>query len=99
MARITPEEIKQIATLARLSLTPDEVARLCHDLDAMLDYVGLLAELDTRDVEPTAQVVPVASALRADRSEASLDVTLALANAPASEGAAFLVPKVIEEEG
>lgn len=98
MASITPEEIKQIATLARLSLAQDEAERLCHDLDSMLDYVGLLAELDTRNVEPTAQVVPAASLLRPDQVEPSLDVALALANAPASEAAAFLVPKVIEEE-
>lgn len=99
MARITPEEIKQIAALARLSLASNEVERVCRDLDAMLDYVGLLAELDTREIEPTSQVVPTASVLRPDEIKASLEVALALANAPACEGAAFLVPKVIEEEG
>ncbi len=99
MARITPEEIKQIAALARLSLAPEEVVPLCRDLDSMLDYVGLLAEIDTRDIEPTAQIVPAASMLRVDKAGASFNTALALANAPASEGAAFLVPKVIEEEG
>lgn len=85
--------------LARLSLAPNEVERVCRDLDAMLDYVGLLTELDTHDVEPTAQVVSAAGALRPDEAKASLEVALALANAPACAGAAFLVPKVIEEEG
>ena len=100
MSRIAAEEVERIAALARLSLRPEEVSKLRVQLDAILDYVEELSVLDTSKMEVTTHVVPVFSELRDDVVQPSLPTALALGNAPASEGDAFLVPKVIEgEEG
>ena len=96
MPRITRDEVERIAALARLSLAPDEAERMTTQLGALLDYVALLGELDTRDIEPTSHPVPIATPLREDRAGTPLAPDLALANAPESEGGAFRVPPIIE---
>jgi aspartyl-tRNA(Asn)/glutamyl-tRNA(Gln) amidotransferase subunit C len=96
MSRIGRDEVDRIAALARLSLSPDEADRMTSQLDAILDYVALLGRLDTSGVEPTSHAVPLPTPLRPDRSRPSLPPDVAVANAPAREGSAFLVPKVIE---
>lgn len=100
MSRISRGEVERIAELARLSLSDDEVGRMTSDLAAMLDYVESLQAVDTRGVEPTAHVLPLATPLRPDRAEPGLPIEAALANAPRSRGTTFVVPRVIEgEEG
>lgn len=101
MSRISREEVKEIADLARLSLSEDEVERMTSDLDQMLDYVALLQQLDTAAIEPTAHAIPLPTPRREDRPQPGIDPELALANAPERDGTAFVVPKVIEsdEEG
>jgi aspartyl-tRNA(Asn)/glutamyl-tRNA(Gln) amidotransferase subunit C len=100
MPRITREELERVAQLARLRLQSEEVESLSADLEAILDYAALLDELDTADVEPTAHVIPLATPLRADTPEEPLTPEAALANAPAADGTAFAVPKVLDgEEG
>jgi len=96
MSRISRAEVERIAALARLSLDADEVERMTADLDAMLDYVGSLAALDVRGVEPSAHVLPLATPLRPDRAERGLSAQAALANAPRAVGTTFAVPAVIE---
>lgn len=98
--RISREEVEQIAVLARLSLDEAELAAMAKDLDRILDYVADLQALDTEGIEPTAHAIPLATPVREDRAEPPMDPELAVANAPASAGTAFVVPKVIEgEEG
>ncbi len=96
MSRIGPGEVERIAKLARLRLEPAEAAAMAADLDAVLDYVEQLAELDTREVAPTSHVTALATPLREDRVAASLAPEVAVANAPAAEGSAFEVPPVLE---
>lgn len=98
MARIRREEVEHIAGLARLRLSEAEAEVMTRDLESILGYVAQLGELDTRDVEPTAQAIPMETPYREDRPEASLETEVALGNAPAREGAAFAVPKVLESE-
>ena len=102
MSRIDREEVERVAELARLRLAPEEAAAMATDLDRLLDYVDQLGELDTRQVEPTAHVIPLATALRADRVVPSLAPEVAVANAPGSsaerDGSAFAVPPVLEGE-
>ncbi len=69
------------------------------DLERILDYVAALAELDTLGVEPTAHAIAVATPLRPDEPDPPLDPEQVVANAPEKLGTAFLVPKVIDEEG
>ena len=93
---ITPEEIKRVATLARLSFSPDEEELLTQQLDRILRYVEKLGELDTDRVEPLAHVIDVVNAFREDRTANQPDPDALLANAPAREKNFFKVPKIIE---
>lgn len=100
MPRITREEVHRIAELARLSLSEEEAELMSGQLAAVLDHVEELSSLDLAGVEPTAHAIPVRMELREDAPRPSLPVEAALANAPAHDESAFLVPKVIEgEEG
>ena len=99
MPRIEPDTLSHIAVLARLALSDDEIASMTRDLEQMLDYVATLDRLDTEGVAPTAHGFELATPLRPDEPVAPLDPELAVANAPAHEGTAFLVPKVLEGEG
>ena len=96
-----------MAELGYLELTPDEETRMQRDLNAILDYVAQLSELDTADVAPLAQVAELlghgndvqtekASVLRADTTRPCLPHAKALAAAPETDGEFFKVPKVIE---
>ena len=99
MPRIESATLSHIAVLARLALSDDEIASMTRDLEQMLDYVATLDQLDTEGVAPTAHGFELATPLRPDEPVAPLDPELAVANAPAHEGTAFLVPKMLEGEG
>jgi aspartyl-tRNA(Asn)/glutamyl-tRNA(Gln) amidotransferase subunit C len=96
MARLTPEDVRKVALLARLKLRDDEVDRFTTQLGEVLDYVGLLEELDTTDVEPMAHAVEVSNVFRDDAVAPSLPRDAALANAPKSDGRYFLVPPILD---
>jgi aspartyl-tRNA(Asn)/glutamyl-tRNA(Gln) amidotransferase subunit C len=100
-ANVTVEEVERVAELANLELEKDESARMAHDLNAILDYVTQLNELDTAGVAPLAQVTELEgaggeSSLRADEHVPSLDRTAVMPQAPESDQVFFKVPKVIE---
>jgi aspartyl-tRNA(Asn)/glutamyl-tRNA(Gln) amidotransferase subunit C len=100
-AKVTVEDVERVAELAHLELAPEETPRMLHDLNAILDYVAELNELDTSGVVPLAQVseklnAAGAGALRADVPLASLDRAAVLAQAPETDLVFFKVPKVIE---
>jgi aspartyl-tRNA(Asn)/glutamyl-tRNA(Gln) amidotransferase subunit C len=101
MSHVTRDEVERIAILARLSLSDAEAERARAELEAILAYVELLGQLDTEGVEPTSHVLPLATPLREDLAALPLEPEVAVANAPESDGSAFVVPKVIaaEEEG
>lgn len=98
MARIDRAEVERIAELARLELAPDEAERMTAELAAILGYVEQLGALDTEAVEPTYHALPLATPLRVDRAETPLAPARAVANAPAHDGFAFVVPKVLDED-
>jgi aspartyl-tRNA(Asn)/glutamyl-tRNA(Gln) amidotransferase subunit C len=98
MSRIDRAEVERIADLARLELTPEEAGRMTGELEAILAYVETLRALDTEGVEPTAHAFPLPTPLRDDRPVEPLDPERALANAPARDGFAFVVPKVLDED-
>jgi aspartyl-tRNA(Asn)/glutamyl-tRNA(Gln) amidotransferase subunit C len=99
-AKVTVEEVERVAELAHLELTPEETGSMLHDLNAILEYVAELNELDTAGVAPLAQVTELlhtaGGGLRADTVVASLDRSTVLAEAPETNGVFFKVPKVIE---
>lgn len=90
------DEVRRIAALARLALTPEEERTFAGQLSSVLDYVAQLAELDVSGVEPMTHALAEAPPLRADAVHESLAPEAALANAPAREGTTFKVPRIIE---
>ena len=100
-ARVTLEHVGRVAELAHLELTPDESAKMLIDLNAILDHVAELNELDTSGVAPLAQVSELldaagVSVLRGDVARPSLDRAEVMRAAPETDGTFFKVPKVIE---
>ncbi len=89
-------DIKYVAHLARLQLTPDEEKKLGAQLGGILDYIEKLKELDVTGVEPTAHAVPMVNVMRADEIRPSLPHAEALRNAPAQANGLFIVPKIVE---
>ena len=89
-------DIKYVANLARIALTPDEEAKLGSQLDDILGYVKKLEELDVTGVEPMAHAVPLTNVLRADEVRPSIPQEAALANAPKQANGLFIVPKIVE---
>lgn len=96
--KITLDEVYRVARLARLSPDEEEARALAHDLSAILEYVGMLNEVDTSEVEPTAHTVSQVTALREDVVLPSLDRDTALSQAPRAVEGGFSVPKVLEVE-
>ena len=89
-------DIKYVANLARIALTPDEEAKLGAQLGDILGYIKQLEELDVTGVEPMAHAVPLANVLRADEVRPSIPQEVALANAPKQANGLFIVPKIVE---
>ncbi len=93
-------DVKTVAALSRLELTPEEEAAYQKDLDAILGYVEKMAELDIADVEPTARAVEMDNVFREDVKGESIDRDIVMKNAPANvDDELFRVPVVIDEGG
>lgn len=97
MERISLDEVRHVADLARLELSDDELAVLQGELSALLGHVEQIRRLDTTDVPPMAHPLPLANVLRADELRPCLDREEVLAAAPASEDGRFLVPRILGE--
>lgn len=98
---LTPEQVRSIAHLARLELTADELATMTRQLDAIVEYVTLLQEVNTDGVEPLAHALPVSNVFRADEPADSLPPDVAVACAPEARKTGrgeryFAVPAVLE---
>jgi aspartyl-tRNA(Asn)/glutamyl-tRNA(Gln) amidotransferase subunit C len=94
--KITREQVRHVAALARLDLSPEEEERIAGELEAILGYVAKLDELDVEDVEPTAHVFDVGAAFREDVVENQPACEELLENAPDRWRGFFRVPKIIE---
>ena len=94
--KITGKEVRYVADLARLELTPEEVESFTGQLNGILEYMDQLNELDTAGVEPTTHVLPLNNVFRDDDVGHSLGVVDVLANAPEKDRDHFVVPKIIE---
>jgi aspartyl-tRNA(Asn)/glutamyl-tRNA(Gln) amidotransferase subunit C len=89
-------DVKYVAHLARLALTPEEEQKLGTQLGNILGYIEKLKELDVAGVQPTAHAVPMTNVTRADEVRPSLPHDQALRNAPAQANGLFMVPKIVE---
>jgi aspartyl-tRNA(Asn)/glutamyl-tRNA(Gln) amidotransferase subunit C len=93
--KITEKEVENVARLARLELSADEVETMTSQLDNILSYVAKLDELDTTGIAVTTHTQDVNNAFRDDVVRESLPREKALENAPEQNGEAFVVPKII----
>jgi len=93
--KISREEVRHVADLARLELPEDRLELFTNQMNAILAYVDKLNELDTSRVEPTSHVVEMKNAFRDDEVLPSLPSERALANAPQQERSSFVVPRIL----
>ena len=89
-------DVKYVAHLARLTLTPDEEKKIGAQLGNILGYIEKLKQLDVSGVEPTAHAVPMVNVTRRDEVRPSLPHEAALRNAPKQANGLFIVPKIVE---
>lgn len=92
---ISRAEVEKVSLLARLDLSDEELDRMTCQLDSILDYIGLLSELDTEAVEPMAHASEIVNITREDVVRPSLEREAALANAPCHDGECYLTPPVL----
>ncbi len=94
--KISSEEVKHIAKLAKLSLTEEEVEKYAKDLGGIAEFVEKLNEVDITGVNPTAHAVDKYNVFRQDELKDSYNRELILKNAPSKEAGCISVPKVVE---
>jgi aspartyl-tRNA(Asn)/glutamyl-tRNA(Gln) amidotransferase subunit C len=93
---ISKKDVEYVAALARIHLKGDEVNRLTHDLEQILEHINKLNTLDVSKVEPTSHVLPLKNVHRADKVQPSLTQREALKISVQQQDGFFKVPKVIE---
>jgi aspartyl-tRNA(Asn)/glutamyl-tRNA(Gln) amidotransferase subunit C len=89
-------DVKYVAHLARIALTPEEEQKFGAQLTHILGYIDKLIQLDVTDIEPTAHAVPMVNVFRPDNIRPSLSNEEALRNAPAKANGLFMTPKIVE---
>lgn len=94
---IDKEQVRKVAHLARLELTPEEEEQFTTQLSSILDYFEQLSELDVSDVPPTTRAIDVSNVTRQDDLQLYSDRDLILNSAPEQEGDFFKVPKILNE--
>ena len=94
--KLTREDVAKVAHLARLKLTDKELDVFTSQLGQVLEYVDVLNEVDTENIEPMAHAIEVHNVFRDDKIRESLPREAALQNAPLTDGKYYLVPQILE---
>ena len=97
MTKITQEEVKKVANLARLELNGNEISNHAEQLEKILEYIKQLESIDTDDVPCTTRAIEVINVLRKDESKNSDCKEELLELGPSREDKYFKVPKIINE--
>ena len=92
---ISRREVEKVSLLGRLLLSEDELDTMTTQLGQILDYMQLLAKVDTEGVEPMAHALDVSNVFRDDEPRDGLDREEALSNAPNRDAECYLVPAVL----
>lgn len=98
MKEIARSDVEYVAALAQLKLDDAVADRLVGELGEILAHMDLLNELDTEGVEPMMHALEVTNVYRDDVTAPSLPRDAALRNAPRTDGAYFLVPRILDQE-
>ncbi len=94
---LSREQVEKVSLLARLRLSETELETLTAQLGQVVDYMDLLGELDTENVEPMAHAVEISNVFRDDELRPSFDRAEMLGRAPHADGEFYLVPAVLGE--
>jgi len=94
--KLSREQVMSIADLAKLDLSEQEIEQYAGQLSAVLDYASSLEQLDTKDIPPTATVLPLENVMRDDTVQPSLPRDVVVANAPDAMEGQFRVDAVLE---
>ena len=94
--KLSREEVVHIALLARLGLSEEELEKFREQLSNILDNFEILQQVDTSNVPPTADPIPLENVVREDETSPSLPQSEILANAPRQEESWFRVKAVLE---
>ena len=97
MTKITKDEVKKVAHLARLELNEDEINNHSEQLEKILEYVKQLEKIDTNDVPCTTRAIEVINVFRKDEKKNSDCAEELLDLCPSREDKYFKVPKIINE--
>lgn len=95
--KLSKEQVRHVATLARLELSCEEEERFSSQLSAVLENINQLSELDTEGVEPTSHALDIKNVFREDETSERLDTGWWKLNAPSEDQNHFRVPKIIED--
>jgi aspartyl-tRNA(Asn)/glutamyl-tRNA(Gln) amidotransferase subunit C len=93
---ISKETVRHVAMLSRLAMSDAELDRFTEQLNAILDYIGKLNQLDTSAVEPMSHALALKNVFRSDEVRSPLAAEKALGNAPEKGEGFFRVPRIIE---
>ena len=94
--KLNRKDVEHVALLSRLELSEHELDKFTGQLDAILEYIDVLNQVDTSAVEPMAHVLEIRNVMRSDEVQPSLPREAALQNAPDAEDGFFKVPKIVE---
>ena len=94
--KLSYEQVKHIAWLARLGLSEAEMERFSLQLSDILENFEILKEVDTANVPPATQTIPLQNVFREDKVAKSYPQNEVLANAPNEEGNCFKVQAILE---
>lgn len=94
--KISEEEVKHIASLAKLNLSEEEVQKYSKDLGDIATFVEQLNEVDVTGVEPTAHILDIKNVFRKDENISTFEREEILKNAPSKEAGCISVPRVVE---
>ena len=95
---LTTDDVAQLAALARIELTDQELERMAPELASILDAVASVSEVADADVPPMSHAMPLTNVFREDVVRPGLTQEQALAGAPATDEGKFLVPRILGEE-
>ena len=94
--KITTDEVKYVANLARLNVSEAEADKLAAEMGDIIAFADQLSEIDTQGIEPTNHAIRVENVLRADTVMPSYERDELIANAPEKRAGCFMVPRVVE---
>ncbi|MCI4128339.1 Asp-tRNA(Asn)/Glu-tRNA(Gln) amidotransferase subunit GatC [Bacillus haynesii] len=96
MSRISIDEVKHVAHLARLAITNEEAAMFTEQLDSIISFAEELNEVDTENVKPTTHVLQMKNIMREDVPDKGLPVEDVVKNAPDQKDGYIRVPSILD---